>query len=314
VGPGEASIAVTGYLLTRALDAALVVVAVTFVVFFLLHLTGDPVRLMLPPDAPAEEVERLRRGLGLDAPLPVQYGRFLVGLVHGDFGRSLRYNSPSLPLVLERVPATLLLTTVATALAVLVSVPLGIAGAVWRGSAVDRLCTVLGAVGQSMPVFWLAIVLILVFSVRYRLLPSFGAGSTRHLVLPAATLALYSLARISRLTRSTMLQTLATEYVRTARAKGLSGAGVVLKHALRNASLPIVTVVAVEFGVLLGGAVVTETVFAWPGVGRLAVQAILTRDFPLVQALVFVVGSALVFLNLTVDLLYGLLDPRIRYR
>ncbi len=302
------------YLAQRALDALLVVVAVTFVVFFLLHLTGDPVRLMLPPEAPAEEVERLRGVLGLDAPIPLQYLRFLVGIVHGDFGRSLRYNAPSLPLVLERAPATLLLATVATGLAVLVSVPLGVAAAVWRGSPLDRLCTVLGAFGQSMPVFWLAIVLILVFSVRYRLLPSFGGGSLRHLVLPAATLALYSLARISRLARSAMIEVLGTDYVRAARAKGLPGGAVVLKHGLRNASLPIVTVVAVEFGVLLGGAVVAETVFAWPGVGRLAVQAILTRDFPLVQAIVFVIASTLVALNLAVDLLYGLLDPRIRHR
>jgi len=301
------------YLAQRALDALLVVVAVTFVVFFLLHLTGDPVRLMLPPDTPAEEVERLRRALGLDASIPVQYGRFLVGIAHGDFGRSLRYNTPSLPLVLERAPATLLLATVATALAVVISVSLGVAGAVWRGSGLDRLCTLLGAFGQSMPVFWLAIVLILVFSVRYRLLPAFGGGSPRHLVLPAATLALYSLARISRLARSAMLEALGTDYVRTARAKGLPGGAVVLKHALRSASLPIVTVVAVEFGVLLGGAVVAETVFAWPGVGRLAVQAILTRDFPLVQAIVFVIATTLVVLNLAVDLLYALLDPRIRH-
>jgi peptide/nickel transport system permease protein len=302
------------YLFRRTLDAALVIVAVTVVVFFLLHLTGDPVRLMLPPEAPAEDVERLRRALGLDAPLPAQYARFLVGLFHGELGRSLRYNTPSLPLVLERAPATLLLATVATALAVAVSVPLGVAAAVWRGSAVDRLCSVLGAFGQSMPVFWLAIVLILVFSVRFRLLPSFGAGSPRHLVLPAATLALYSLARISRLARSAILETLGTDYVRAARAKGLSGRAVVLKHGLRNASLPIITVVAVEFGVLLGGAVVAETVFAWPGVGRLAVQAILTRDFPLVQAIVFVIATTLVVLNLAVDLLYAVLDPRIRYR
>jgi peptide/nickel transport system permease protein len=302
------------YLFRRTLDAALVIVAVTVVVFFLLQLTGDPVRLMLPPEAPAEDVERLRRALGLDAPLPAQYARFLVGLFHGELGRSLRYNTPSLPLVLERAPATLLLATVATALAVAVSVPLGVAAAVWRGSAVDRLCSVLGAFGQSMPVFWLAIVLILVFSVRFRLLPSFGAGSPRHLVLPAATLALYSLARISRLARSAILETLGTDYVRAARAKGLSGRTVVLKHGLRNASLPIITVVAVEFGVLLGGAVVAETVFAWPGVGRLAVQAILTRDFPLVQAIVFVIATTLVVLNLAVDLLYAVLDPRIRYR
>ncbi len=301
------------YLLRRLLEALGVIVAVTFVVFSLLHLTGDPVRLMLPPEAPAQEVEALRRTLGLDAPLPVQYLRFLGGIFHGEFGRSLRYNTPSLPLVLERIPATLSLATVATLLAVLTSVPLGIGAAVRPGSALDRLCTLLGAFGQSMPVFWLAIVMILVFSVRYRWLPSFGSGSLRHFVLPAATLALYSMARISRLARSALLETLGADYVRSARAKGLSAAAVVLKHALRNASLPIVTVVAVEFGVLLGGAVVTETVFAWPGVGRLAVQAILTRDFPLVQAIVFVVATTLVLLNLVVDLLYGVLDPRIRY-
>ena len=299
------------YLLRRLLEALGVIVAVTFVVFSLLHLTGDPVRLMLPPEAPAQEVEALRRTLGLDAPLPVQYLRFLGGIFHGEFGRSLRYNTPSLPLVLERIPATLALATVATLLAVLTSVPLGIGAAV-RGlgarpalHAARRLRPVdagLLAGHRDDPALLGPLPVAPV--VRQRLAPAF--------VLPAATLALYSMARISR-GRSALLETLGADYVRSARAKGLSAAVVVLKHALRNASLPIVTVVAVEFGVLLGGAVVTETVFAWPGVGRLAVQAILTRDFPLVQAIVFVVATTLVLLNLVVDLLYGVLDPRIRH-
>jgi peptide/nickel transport system permease protein len=301
------------YLIKRLSESILVVVAVTGLVFSLLHLTGDPVRLMLPPEASPAEVEALRHALGLDAPLAVQYAHFLGGIARGDFGKSLRYGTPSLPLVLERVPATLLLASVAALFGMVMSVPLGIVSAMRPCTLLDRLGLVLGVVGQSMPIFWLAIVLILVFSVHYRLLPVFGFGRIQHLVLPTITLTLYAAARVARLTRSAMLEVLEADYARTARAKGLSGAAVILKHGLRNASLPIVTVVAVEFGVLLGGAVVTETVFAWPGIGRLAVQAILTRDVPLVQAIVFVVATGLVLLNLLIDLLYGVLDPRIRY-
>jgi peptide/nickel transport system permease protein len=304
---------VSRYLAARLGQALLVILSVTIITFGLLYLTGDPVRLMLPPEATAADVRAMRHALGLDAPLPLQYARFLVGIFAGRSGESLRYHAASLPLVLQRLPATFTLAFAATALAIASAIPLGVASAVRRDSPVDRLCILLGVFGQSMPVFWLGIVLILVFSVQLRLLPSFGYGTLDHLVLPAATLGLYSMARISRLTRSAMLEVLGRDYVRTARAKGLSRRVVLVKHALRNASVPIITVVAVEFGVLLGGAVITETVFAWPGVGRLAIQAVLARDFPLVQAIVFVIAATLVLLNLIVDLLYGVLDPTIRY-
>jgi ABC-type dipeptide/oligopeptide/nickel transport system permease component len=252
--------------------------------------------------------------MGFDDPLPVQYWRFLRGAVRGDFGNSLRHDEPALPLVWQRLPATIELTAFALGIALLLAIPVGIVSAVFRNTPIDYASTTFALVGQAMPTFWLGIMFILVFSVALQLLPSSGRGTWRHLLLPALTLGLFTTARIMRLTRSGMLEVLGQDYVRTARAKGANERGVVWKHALKNAGIPVVTIVGLELGTLLGGAVITETIFAWPGVGRLSVQAIYNRDYPLVQAAVFVLASTFVVINLAVDVLYTYLDPRIRIR
>jgi peptide/nickel transport system permease protein len=300
------------YLLRRVGQAALVLVGVSAVVFVLVRLGGDPAALLLPPDVSVEELQRFRRAMGFDDPLPVQFGRFLRGAAGGDFGRSLRHEEPAMGLVLARLPATAFLAATAMVVSLAVAVPLGVAAAVRRGSWLDRAAMSAALVGQSLPVFWVGIMLILVFAVRWRWLPAFGIGTPAHLVLPAVTLAGFLVARIARLTRAGMVEALREDYVRTARAKGLPETAVVWKHALKNAALPLVTIVGLDLGTLLGGAVITETVFAWPGVGRLAVQAIANRDFPVVQAAVFAFGVVFVAVNLLVDLCYAALDPRAR--
>jgi ABC-type dipeptide/oligopeptide/nickel transport system permease component len=300
------------YLIRRLAQSLIVLLGISVVVFVILHLTGDPTLLMLPPDVSAEEVARFRTAMGFDDPLAVQYWRFLRGALRGDFGNSLRHDEPALALVWQRMPATLELTLVAMAIALALAVPAGIVSAVFRYSALDYVSTVVALVGQAMPTFWLGIMLILVFSVALGLLPSSGRGTWANLVLPAVTLGLFTSARIMRLTRSGMLEVLGQDYVRTARAKGVGERRVVWKHALRNAGIPVLTIVGLELGTLLGGAVITETIFAWPGVGRLSVQAIYNRDYPLVQAAVFVLASIFVLVNLLVDVLYTYLDPRIR--
>jgi len=302
------------YLLRRLAQSLIVLLGISVVVFVILHLTGDPTLLLLPPDASAEEIAKFRRAMGFDDPLYLQYWRFLRGALRGDFGNSLRHDEPALALVWQRMPATLELTAVALGVALLLAIPAGIVSAVFRNTALDYVSTVLALVGQAMPTFWLGIMLILVFSVGLHLLPSSGRGGAANLVLPAVTLGLFTTARIMRLTRSGMLEVLGQDYVRTARAKGVGERRVVWKHALKNAGIPIVTIVGLELGTLLGGAVITETIFAWPGVGRLSVQAIYNRDYPLVQASVFVLASIFVLVNLVVDVLYTYLDPRIRIR
>jgi ABC-type dipeptide/oligopeptide/nickel transport system permease component len=302
------------YVLRRLAQSLIVLLGISAVVFIILHLTGDPTVLMLPPDATAEEIARFRRAMGFDDPLYLQYWRFLKGAVHGDFGNSLRHEEPALALVWQRMPATLELTTVALGIALVLAIPAGIISAVFRNTALDYVSTVLALVGQAMPTFWLGIMLILIFSVGLHLLPSSGRGSAAHLVLPALTLGLFTTARIMRLTRSGMLEVLGQDYVRTARAKGVGERRVVWKHALKNAGIPVVTIIGLELGTLLGGAVITETIFAWPGVGRLSVQAIYNRDYPVVQAAVFLLASIFVLVNLVVDVIYTYLDPRIRIR
>jgi ABC-type dipeptide/oligopeptide/nickel transport system permease component len=301
------------FILRRLGQAVLVVVGVSLVVFFVIRLTGDPAYLMLSPDA--SEADRLRfvRELGLDRPLYVQYAVFAKRAVQGDLGRSLRYRQPALPLVLERLPATIELALAALIVSLTVAVPAGVIAAVRRNTAYDNLTMLSALFGQSMPVFWLGIMLILLFSVRLELFPTSGRGSLAHLVLPALTLGLYSTARVTRLVRAGMLDVIGQEYIRTAWAKGLPERRVIGKHALRNTLIPVVTIVGLELGGLLSGAVITETIFAWPGVGRLAVTAIFQRDYPLVQAVVLVTALVFVFSNLLVDLVYGWLDPRIRY-
>jgi ABC-type dipeptide/oligopeptide/nickel transport system permease component len=302
------------YLARRLLQSLLVLLGVSFVVFLILYLTGDPALVLLPPDATAEDVHRFREAMGFNDPFLVQYGRFLAGALRADFGQSLRHGEPAFQLVVERMPATFELSAAALAIALCLAIPAGIVSAVRRNTVLDYLSTVMALLGQSMPTFWLGIMLILVFSVWLNLLPSSGRGTLQHLLMPALTLGLFTTARIMRLTRSGMLEVLGQDYIRTARAKGVSGPPVVWKHALKNAAIPIVTVVGIELGTLLGGAVITETIFAWPGVGRLSVQAIYNRDYPVVQAAVFLLASTFVLVNLLVDVVYTYLDPRVRLR
>ena len=302
------------YMLRRLWQAVLVLFGVSFVVFMILHLTGDPAALLLPPDATAEDVARFRTAMGFDDPWIIQYLRFLKGAVQGNFGESLRHGEPAMHLVVERLPATFQLAGAGLLLALCLAIPAGIISAVKRNTVIDYFSTVVALLGQAMPTFWLGIMLILVFSVRLNWLPSSGRGDLQHLVLPAITLGLFTTARITRLTRSGMLEVLGQDYIRTARAKGVSEQPVVWKHALKNASIPIVTIIGIELGTLLGGSVITETIFAWPGVGRLSVQAIFNRDYPVVQAAVFILASTFVIVNFVVDLAYTWLDPRIRFR
>src|SRR5882724_1508508 len=290
----------------------LVALGVVTLVFAALRLSGDPAATMLPGDASVDELRDLRRALGLDQPLWAQYLGFLRGAVTGDFGTSFRHQQPALPLVLERLPATLELAGAALLLAVAVALPLGVLAAIYRGRALDVLAMGFAVVGQATPYFWMGIMLILIVSVELGWLPTSGRGGLERLILPAITLGTHFAASLARLTRTSMLEVLGQQFVTTARAKGLSEWSVILGHALKNAAVPVVTLIGLQFGTLLGGAVVTETIFAWPGVGRLAVQSIFVRDYPVVQAGVFVLALTFVFINLVVDLLYGVLDPRIR--
>ncbi len=282
------------------------------VTFLLLHATGDPVGMMLPADASEAERARIVHLFGFDQPLPVQFLRFAAGAMRGDFGQSVRQDEPALGLVLERLPATLELTLAAMAIAVLVAVPAGIVSASRRGGLVDQAAMLVALIGQSVPNFWLGIMLILLFAVNLGWLPPFGRDGIANLVLPAVTLAMYSMARTARLIRSSMLEVLSQDYIRTAHAKGLSARPVLMRHALRNALIPAVTVLGLDLAHLLGGAVITETIFAWPGVGRLIVSAIYARDYPIVQAGAFVVAVGYTVITLFVDVLYAWLDPRVR--
>jgi len=305
---------VRAYVLSRLGQTALVVFLSLTAVFAMVRLSGDPVLLFMPMDIQAKDVNEFRQRLGFNDPLPVQYGRFLAGAVRGDFGESLRYKQDALGLVLERLPATLLLAGASLLLTVGIALPLGVLSAVRRNSLLDHVGTVATVLGQATPGFWLGLMLIFVFSVKLRWLPTGGTGSLAHLAMPAVVLAAFFAARIARLTRSAVLDALGEDYVLTARAKGLGEGRVIGKHTLRNSAIPIVTLAGLEAGQLLGGAVITETIFAWPGLGRLTVQALLNRDFPVVLAAVFLVSVMYTLINLLVDLLYGWLDPRVRLR
>jgi peptide/nickel transport system permease protein len=264
-------------------------------------------------EAKAEDAAILRKSLGLDQPLYVQYGIFLKDLIRLDFGKSLFIREPALSLVLERFPATLQLTVAGMVIALLIAIPLGVVAAVRRYSFLDNLCTALAVSGQAMPIFWLGLMLIILFSVRFHLLPASGRGTFAHLLMPAFTLGA-SLAPITmRMTRSKMLDILSADYIRTARAKGLHEQIVLFRHALRNASIPIVTILGLQFGRLLGGAIVTEAVFAWPGLGTLALSAIRNFDYPLAQACILTMAFIIVMVNLGIDVLVGWLDPRVRF-
>jgi peptide/nickel transport system permease protein len=305
---------VRAYVLSRLGQTALVVFLSLTAVFAMVRLSGDPVLLFMPMDIQAKDVNEFRQRLGFNDPLLVQYWRFVAGAARGDFGESLRYQQDALGLVLERLPATLLLAGASLLLTVGIALPLGVLSAVRRNSLLDHVGTLATVLGQATPGFWLGLMLIFLFSVKLRWLPTGGTGSLAHLVMPAIVLAAFFAARIARLTRSAVLDALGEEYVLTARAKGLGEGRVVGKHALRNCAIPIVTLAGLEAGQLLGGAVITETIFAWPGLGRLTVQALLNRDFPVVLAAVFLISVMYTLINLLVDLLYGWLDPRVRLR
>jgi peptide/nickel transport system permease protein len=303
---------VRAYVATRLAAAVFVVVGVSLVSFLLTFLSGDPAEIMLPPGATAQQIDKFRADWGFDDPLPVQYWRFLRRAVQGDFGVSLRHGQPSLPLIIARLPATFQLTVTAMVLAIVVAVPLGVLAATHRGGPVDLAAMGVALLGQSVPNFWLAIMMILVFSVSWRILPTSGRGGPLHVVMPALAIAINLMALLTRLVRSTMIEVLAEDYVRTGRAKGLREVMVTARHALPNALIPLVTVIGLQFGFILGGAVVIETIFTWPGVGLFTIQAILNRDYPVVQAAVFILATGVVIINLIVDLLYVWLDPRIR--
>jgi peptide/nickel transport system permease protein len=289
-----------------------VAVGVSLVVFGLVHLSGDPVLLMVSSDAPPDVVATTRHALGFDRPLHQQFTDYVTRAARGDLGLSLRSSLPVAALIRDRLPATVELTVAALLIAVAIAIPAGIVSAVKRGSALDRLAMVGAVAGQAIPIFWLALLLIAFFGVYLRWLPVFGRGSLAHLVLPAVSLSTVILGRLARLVRSSMLEVLGQDYVRTARAKGVGEVRVLAGHALKNAAIPIVTLLGLQFAQLLGGAVVTETIFAWPGIGRLVVEAIFNRDFPVVQGVVLVVSLIFVAVNLLVDLAYVALDPRIR--
>jgi peptide/nickel transport system permease protein len=303
---------VLAFIIRRVVLTLPVLAGILFVSFMLTHLSGDPADVMLPPGTPDDARAAFRATHGLDKPLPEQFLRFATRAVTGDFGTSLRFDQPAMSLVAERLDATAELALATMAIALALGIPAGVVSAVRRNSAWDGVIRGVALLGQALPSFYLGVVGIIVFAVGLRWLPTGGRDGWLSLVLPASTLALGMVALIARVTRSAMLDVLRQDYVRTARAKGLWESRVVWRHALRNAAIPIVTVVGLQVGLLMGGVVVTETVFSWPGVGRLAVQAIYARDFPVVQAVVFLFAVIFVAVNLAVDLIYSLLDPRIR--
>lgn len=299
------------YIARRLLHTLFVLLGVATIAFALLRLSGDPVALIMPLDATDADIARVRTAFGYDRPVLVQYGDFLARAVQGDFGTSIRHQQPAMSLVLGRMPATLQLMGAALFVALAIALPLGVFSALYPNSWIDRFGVVMALVGQAIPNFFLGIVLILFFSVQWGMLPSSGRGGIEHLVLPALTLGTASAAFINRLLRSSLREVLATDYVRTARAKGRSRGAIVVRHALRNAAIPVLTVLGLQVVQLVGGAIVTETVFAYPGAGLLLVQSLANRDIPVVQAFVVVIAVVVALVNLAVDLLYGWVDPRI---
>lgn len=301
------------YLLRRFLQMIPVLFIITFVVFVLVYLAGDPVSLMLPEDASEADREALREALGLNEPFVYQYFHFIGDLITGNFGTSFRYNQEALPLVLERLPATFELAAASMLVAIIIAIPLGIYSAKKRNSFIDLFITGGSVLGKAMPNFWLGIMLILLLAVNYQLFPVSGRGSVMHMVLPAITLGTGIAAEMTRLIRSSMLEILNQDYIRTAKSKGASEMSVVFKHAFRNSLIPVVTIMGLQMSHLVSGALITETVFSWPGLGLLLVQAVNGRDMAVVQAAVFVIAILVIVVNLLTDIVYRVLDPRINY-
>ncbi|HEV8308632.1 MAG TPA: ABC transporter permease [Methylomirabilota bacterium] len=300
------------YLARQLVQLVVVVIGISILSFAILHVIGDPVLLLLPQNAGKEEFERYRHLLGLDQPLWVQYWKFVSRAAQGDFGKSWYADTPAFRLVLERMPPTIYLTLAGLGTGLLIALPLGIVAALRRHSFLDTVCTVIAVAGQAMPLFWLGIMLIIVFAVRLKTLPASGYGTWQHFVMPAFCLGAFLAPITMRLVRSGVIEVLNMEYIKTARAKGLREGMVVVKHAFRNACIPVITVLGLQFGQLLGGAIITETVFAWPGVATLAVESIRNQDFPVVQCAVVLLAVIIVAVNLVVDVVVGLIDPRIR--
>jgi peptide/nickel transport system permease protein len=302
------------YIVRRLLQAMITLLLVSVIVFILGRLTGDPVALLLTEYSTEEDKIRLTRQLGLDKPLPEQYAIFIGNALRGDLGRSIRgERAPALELILERLPATVQLAVTAVLISFFIGLPLGVMAAVKKGSFLDTAVRILALIGQAAPVFWLGIVAMYVFSVQLALLPTSGYGEPKQFALPVFTMSCFMVAAFLRLTRSGMLEALESEYVKLARIKGISETVVIWKHALRNSLIPVVTYMGTIFGRMVTGTVVIETIFAWPGVGRLAFEAVMLRDFPVLQAVVLFMASAFLSINLIVDILYAYIDPRIRY-
>jgi peptide/nickel transport system permease protein len=300
------------YLVRQLTQLVVVVIGISLLAFGILHVLGDPVLLLLPQNAGQDEFERYRKLMGLDQPLYVQYWKFATKAIQGDFGKSWYADTPAFRLVLERMPPTIYLTLAGLLVALLISLPLGILAALKRHSWLDTFCTGVAVAGQAMPLFWLGIMLIIIFSVQLRLLPASGYGTVQHFLMPAFCLGAAIAPITMRLVRSGVIEALNMEFIKTARAKGVPERTVVVKHAFRNACIPVITVLGLQFGQLLGGAIITETVFAWPGVATLTVESIRNQDFPVVQCAVILLALVIVTVNLIVDLVVGLIDPRIR--
>jgi peptide/nickel transport system permease protein len=306
-------VAIARYLIRRLIHSIFILIGLVIAVFFVTHMLGDPARLMLRPEATEEQVQALRESLGLNDPLLVQFGRFMADIGRGDFGDSLWQRVPALPIVLDRLPATLYLTGVTLLVAIPIAVILGIVSAVKPRSISDRIVTVASLTGVSTADFWLGLMLIIFFAVELGWLPTSGYGGVQFVILPAAALAVRPIGRVSQVVRTAMLDEMSKGYITTARAKGLGERIVIFYHTLKNAGIPVITLVGDEAAALLNGAVVIETLFGWPGVGILLIQAIERRDLPLIEASVIVIAVMIVLVNLLVDLTYTLLDPRIRY-
>jgi peptide/nickel transport system permease protein len=301
------------YFLLKIGQSLLLLLGVLVLVFFLVRITGDPARLMMPREASAAAVEAFREEMGFNRPLLVQFGDYFLGVLTGDFGRSLHFKSPALDLVLERLPATVQLATTALFTAMIIGIPLGLVGGFNPGSAVDSVGRALALLGQSIPNFWLALILILFFAVRLGWLPSFGRDELRSVILPAFVLGLPTMGQLVRLTRSAVLEIRGEDFIRTANSKGLQPRTIYTKHVLRNVAIPLVSVIGVQFGYMLGGSIIIEYVFSWPGIGQLLQQAIGWRDYPLVMAIAVFTSLAVLVINVLTDIAYAVIDPRIRY-
>jgi peptide/nickel transport system permease protein len=304
----------TAYLARQVIQLAVAVWGISVIVFVVNFVIGDPINALVPPETPEETRQLLRHQYGFDRPIVVQYLDFARGAVTGNFGESYLFKKPALSLVVERLPATLQLTVAGMGVAILIAIPVGIISAYWRYSLIDNIATIVAVAGQAMPIYWLGLMLILLFSVHLRWLPASGYGTPQHIILPAFCLGVFTAPVAMRLVRSGMLDVLSQDYIRTARAKGLTEWAVVVGHALRNTMIPVITVLGLQFGQLMGGAVITETVFAWPGVALLLINAIYRSDIPVMQAAVIILALIIAGVNFLVDVIVAVLDPRVRLR